>query len=268
MDEKSVKITLALIDQFLEDMHRRGSSRDTLKKYRRDLRAMYGFLPEDKLLTRERFAEWCASLREAGYAERSIASCMAVGNSFLKFLDCTGWRISTRSLKEEPPQPEITRAEYLRLLQTAKEQRRERAYFVVLAICGIGVPVREMPFITVESVLRGEIEIKGKGERHAIRIPPSIQSQLLEYVKREGLTEGSIFVSKNGVPLGRTQIWLEVQKLCKAANVPEEKANPRCLLRLHQNTYDSVRANLSLLIEQAYNHILEEEQSRLDWMKI
>lgn len=267
MDSKSVKITLELIDQFLEDMHRRGSSRDTLKKYQRDLRAMYGFLPEDKLLTRDRFAEWCASLREAGYAERSIASCMAVGNSFLKFLDCTGWRISTRSLKEEPPQPEITRAEYLRLLQTAKEQRRERAYFVVLAICGIGVPVRELPLLTVEGIAQGEIEVKGKGVQHVIRIPRSIQTQLMAYAEREELTQGPIFVSKNGVPLGRTQIWLEVQKLCKAANVPEEKANPRCLLRLHQNTYDAVRSNLSVLIEQAYDHILEEEQTLLGWIK-
>lgn len=267
MDAKSVKITLDLIDQFLAEMNRRGRSRDTVKKYRRDLRALYGFLPEDKLLTQQRFGEWCASLREAGYAERSISSCIAVGNSFLNYLNCADWRMNTGSLKGEQSLPEITRVEYLRLLQTAKDQRQERAYFVILTICGIGVPVREMPFITVEGVRQGAIEIKGKGKRHTIRIPPSIQAQLLAYAARESIASGPIFVTKNGLPLGRTQIWLEVQKLCKLADVPEEKANPRCLLKLHQNTYDSVRANLSLLIEQAYNHILEEEESHLSWEK-
>ena len=49
-------------------------------------------------------------------------------------------------------QPELTRAEYLRLLKAAKLKKSERTYFIIKTICCGGVHVQEIPELTLEAV--------------------------------------------------------------------------------------------------------------------
>ena len=45
----------------------------------------------------------------------------------------------------------------------------------------------------------------------------------------------------------------------------EEKANPRCLWKMYQETCRGIRANIAVLIEQSYQKILEDEQLAMGW---
>ena len=65
--------------------------------------------------------------------------------------------------------------------------------------------------------------------------------------------------------MSRTYVTISIRQLCRAARVPEEKGNPRCLKRLYQSTRAGIEANISLLVEQAHDRLLESEQSHIGW---
>lgn len=98
-----------------------------------------------------------------------------------------------------------------------------------------------------------------------LRIPDGLQSELLDYAKRNGYLSGPIFLTKEGTPMSRTYVSTIIRQLCAAAKVSEEKGNPRCLKRLYQTTRAGIEDNIALLVEQAHNRLLEKEQFEIGW---
>ena len=101
---------------------------------------------------------WKAALLEAKLAPATINVKLAAVNRFLVFL---GWpafrvkplRIQRRLFRDDSR--ELTRPEYLRLLETARTQGRERLALLLETICGTGIRVSEVRYVTVEAVYRG-----------------------------------------------------------------------------------------------------------------
>ena len=56
-----------------------------------------------------------------------------------------------------------------------------------------------------------------------------------------------------------------IRQLCPAAQVPEEKGNPRCLRKLYQATREGMERQVALLVEQAQDRLLEEENLSTGW---
>ena len=68
----------------------------------------------------------------------------------------------------------------------------------------------------------------------------------MEYAKRKNIKSGCVFVTKNGKPLDRSNIWAEMKKLCKYANVDERKVFPHNVRHLfarcfYEATHDVVK---------------------------
>ena len=63
----------------------------------------------------------------------------------------------------------------------------------------------------------------------------------------------------------RSSVWNSVNSVASTARVQPEKANPRCLQRMYQTTYQGVWDNVAALTEQAYQRMLEEEQLTVGW---
>ncbi|MCI8479260.1 MAG: hypothetical protein HFE97_13175 [Oscillospiraceae bacterium] len=68
--------------------------------------------------------------------------------------------------------------------------------------------------------------------------------------------------------MSRTYVTLSIRQLCRAAQVPEEKGNPRCLKRLYQATRSGIEENIALLAEQAHDRLLEQEQLEIGWTEV
>ena len=68
---------------------------------------------------------------------------------------------------------ELTRAEYLRLVQTARRRGDTRLALVLQTICSTGIRVSELQFITVQAVERGYAQVNNKGKRRTILLPPA-----------------------------------------------------------------------------------------------
>ncbi len=162
--------------------------------------------------------------------------------------------------------PELTRNEYLRLLQTAKVLNKERTYLIIKTLCCVGLKINELCQVTVEAAKAGQVVISQHDQpKRSAAIPNVLKGELLDYASRNDIVSGSIFVTKSGKQLNRSNVWHDIQFVCAEAHVPEEKANPRCLWRLHQTTYEGIEHNISVLVTQAYDRMLENEELTIGW---
>lgn len=258
-------LTPAEIARFVEALPRQGYTEETVKRYKHSLDKLWAYLPEDKRLGWDTLPSWREALLAEGYAVRTVNLFISAANSFLEYMNLREYQLGSQMQPEEDIQPELTRTEYLRLLQAARTLGRERTYLLVKLFGTTGLPLQELPKVTVEAVQAGAVTVVSFDIRQVLRLPGCLREELLDYAARMGRRSGPIFVTKKGTPVSRTNVSTDIRRLCGAARVPEEKGNPRCLRKLYLSTYAGIEANISLLVEQAYTRLLETEQLSIAW---
>lgn len=237
------------IDRFRAYLIREEKSPATVEKYLRDARAFHAFAGEREV-TKELVMAWKERLVEKKYAVRSINSMLASLNSLLNFLGWGGCRVKSLKTQRQtycPEERELTKEEYLRLLSAAKDRPQLR--LVMETICGTGIRVSELRFFTVEGVRSGEIEIRCKGKIRTILIPAKLKKLLLDYARKNRIASGMIFVTKQGKPLNRSNIWAQMKKLCRAAGVKASKVFPHNLRKLFARTFYGIEKDIAKLAD-------------------
>ena len=263
--DAGVRLTQEGIERFLSVCAAEGRVEGTLKWYRRGLERLYKDLPEDKTVGQGTLERWRESLLQAGYAASTINSFLSVSNAYLDFAGHREYQLASQLKQESEEQPELTRREYLRLLQTARALDRERVYLLVKLFGSTGLTVQELEKVTVEAVKERKVIITFSRNKQVLGIPEGLQKELLSYARRNGRLSGPIFLTKEGTPMSRTYVSTIIRQLCTAAKVGEEKGNPRCLKRLYQSTRAGIEENIALLVEQAHSRLLEQEQLEIGW---
>lgn len=238
-----------VMEAFRTYLLREEKSGATIEKYLRDARA-FALFAENREMTKELVMAWKESLVESGYTARSINSMLAGVNSLLCFLgleNCKVKNLKTQRQTYCPEEKELSKAEYLRLLEAARDQPQLR--LVMETICGTGIRVSELQFFTVEAVRAGKIEINNKGKTRTILIPGKLKKKLLNWAKKSGIKEGIIFVTKNGNPLDRSNIWAKMKKLCQAAGVAASKVFPHNLRKLFARMFYKIEKDIAKLAD-------------------
>ena len=124
---------------------------------------------------------------------------------------------------------ELTKGEYQKLLESAKQIENQRLYYLMQTICSTGIRVSELKFITVEAVKSRQARINCKGKVRMIWLSGELCRVLLMYIKENNIKSGSVFQTRTGKPLNRSNIWSDMKKLCKLAGVSEKKVFPHNL---------------------------------------
>ena len=259
-----LRLTPDDLEAYLDDLSRRGRVSGTLETYRRNIHALYEDLPEDKMVRPGTLRQWQRELLEGGYSPRTVNARISAANGLVSFLGRRDLQF-VGALEVEDVQPELTRTEYLRLLTTARALDKERLYLLVKLFGCTGIPVQELPRVTVEALKEGRVTVRNSGTVQLLHLPDFLRKELLAYARREGTASGPVFHTKSGKPLGRTAVTDSIKQLSRDARVSEEKASPRCLKRLWQSTQDGIRAQIDLLVEQACDRLMETEQFAVGW---
>ena len=231
------------------------------------MNTLYDYLPEDKLLTAETGAQWKKWLEQQGFSLRTVNARISVLNSFLLYLGRREWQSNDFTRPYNEAQPELTREEYLRLLSAARALSKEKSYLLIKTLGGAGMRIQELPQLTAEAVNEGLVHLERHNhtQKRVLKLPALLQRELQDYMHRNQIESGPVFVSHIGFPLKRSSIYYYVNSISQDARVDEEKANPRCLWKMYQSTYDQIRSHINQLVEQSYQNILEEEQTRIGW---
>ena len=245
--------------RFLENMREHGRTKGTISSYRRNLSKLRKSLPEDGYLDAGLISNWQEELLEKGYSPSTVNGCTATVNSLLDFAGRRDLQAGQLPV-EETPLPELTRNEYLRLLQTAKLLEKRQTYLLVLMFGTVDLPLHALSHVTVVAVREGWIFVPRR-----LRVPPCLRAELLAYAADCGIRSGPVFRTRNGTLMDRGNINVRLQSLARDARVLPEKCNPRCLRKLCVATQEGIRANLELLAEQTYDRLLENESLTVGW---
>lgn len=221
--------------------HLRDEEREpgTIEKYLRDIRAFVTWLDE-RPLDKEASVAWKAHLIEAGYAPSTINSMLIAVNRFFQFQHWGELRVKTIRVQRHlfrSAEKDLTREEYMRLLETADTLGKSRLSLLMETICATGIRVSEVKYITVEAAQAGRAEIALKGKIRTILIPGKLCRKLLKYAKKQKTGSGEIFLTRTGKGVTRRQIWAEMKGLCKRAGVAPSKVFPHNLRHLFARTF-------------------------------
>ena len=235
---KGKKITAKAIAEFEEHLILEEKSTATIEKYIRDVKA-FSVYAQNEVITKEIVIAYKNHLQE-NYAVRSVNSMLASINSLFAFLNWFDLRVKSLKLQQQvfcSEEKELTRAEYKRLCQAAKQKKNKRLNLIIQTICATGIRVSELQYITVEAVKCGEAIANCKSKTRSVFIVKELKQKLLRYAAELEIKSGMIFVTKSGNPINRTNIWREMKTLCKDANVNPQKVFPHNLRHLFARTF-------------------------------
>lgn len=226
-------------------------SENTIEKYIRDVRAFAAYVSETNI-TKESVISYKNKLISDNYAVRSINSMLASLNGLFSFLGWTDLKVKSIKLQRQiycPEEKELTKAEYMRLVNTAKQKGNERLNLLIQTICGTGIRVSELQYVTVESVKCGEAVASLKGKTRSVFIVRELQKKLLRYAAEQKITSGAIFITRNGKAMSRTNIWREMKSLCEQAGVNPQKVFPHNLRHLFARTFYGIEKDIAKLAD-------------------
>ncbi len=222
----------AITERMVSDFHTHliceEKSRNTVEKYLRDVRAFAKFTC-GKEVSKATVIGYKERLLEGGFAVRSINSVLASLNSLFTFLGRQDCKVKTLKVQRQifcPEEKELTKAEYERLCRAARSRYNERLDLILQTICGTGIRVSELPFITAEAVNCGEAVVSLKGKTRTVFLVSSLQKKLLRYIEKQKISSGAVFVTRTGRPMDRTNIWREMKSLCRSAGVDRRRPFP------------------------------------------
>ena len=243
-------ITNEHIENFKNYLINEEKSEATVSKYLHDVTVFAEWLGEREI-EKGAVVEYKAELCEK-YAPASVNATLSSLNCFFAF--CGWYELRVKNLKIQrqifaSTEKELTKTEYEHLLTAAKSKKNERLYLLMQTICSTGIRVSELKFITVEAVERGIAEINCKGKRRQVFLPKELRKMLGRYIREQKIKSGAVFVTKNGNPLDRSNIWSDMKKLCKTANVSEKKVFPHNLRHLFARTFYSIQKDVVRLAD-------------------
>lgn len=267
------RISESLIIQFKHFLIEDEKSDATIQKYMRDLEAFRKFIG-DETITKEQVIRYKKYLKDH-YKPASVNSMLAAVNSFLKRMgwhECVVKPIKIQRQNFRNSERELTKEEYFRLLEAARGKKDFRLYYLMETICSTGIRISELPFITVEAVQTGRTVVSLKGKTRIVLIPRALCQELKRYAEEKNIKSGSIFITKSGRPMERSNILRDMKGLCEAAGVGSEKVFPHNFRHLFACLFYDSEKDLSRLADilghsninttRIYTRVSIEKQAR------
>lgn len=244
------QITRKHIETYHQYLLEEEKSEATISKYLHDIKVFVQWTNSGEL-TKSKVLAYKSHLVE-NYSVASANSMLSSLNSFFNYMGWFDLKVKTIKVQRQifaSGDKELTKIEYERLLKAAKDKNNERLHLLMQTICACGIRVSEVKHITVEAIRTGQAEINCKGKRRKVFLPRELCKMLKNYAQKQKIKSGAVFITKNGKPLDRSNIWSDMKKLCKTANVSEKKVFPHNLRHLFARTYYSLQKDIVRLAD-------------------
>lgn len=247
---KEIRLTEKLLKSFILHLREQEKSNSTIKSYQRELFALQMYI-DDNSVSKEKLIEYKAILSKR-YAPSTCNVAIAAINSFLRYIgreDLFLKPLKVQTKIFESKDRELNKNDYNKLVNVATLNGDEHTTLAIQTICATGIRVSELQYITVEALKSGQAQVNNKGKNRVIFIPRALSTMLKKYVINHNIASGPIFVTRNGKPLDRTNLWRAMKKLCGIAGVKSSKVYPHNLRHLFARTYYQHQKDISRLAD-------------------
>lgn len=241
-------IKFETIESYKKYLTEEEKSQATVDKYIRDITVFYKWT-DGCTIEKKTVLEYKEMLVSA-YSPRSVNSILSSLNSLFDYLDWHDCKVKTLKIQRQifsDKDKELTKSEYMRLLQSAKNNKR--LYYLMQTICSTGLRVSELKYITVDAIKIGQANIHCKGKMRTVILAKQLCKILKQYTKENNIKSGAIFITKTGKPLDRSNIWSDMKKLCDSAGVARSKVFPHNLRHLFARTFYSLQKDIVRLAD-------------------
>ena len=253
------------ISEFLQSEKCVGWNPDTRRYYANCLQDLLAFTRRHGEPTEQLLTDWVAHLKQT-YGRKTVNVHITAANQYFRW--CGRLELMRGHIKSEtttdPPTPTVTRAEYLKLLRTARALGKQRTYLLIKLFATTDLPLQCLDQVTAEVVKAGQGTLDYHGVTIDFRCPPplqleqitaeavkanhilssdgrrtfllcaELQAKLLQYAAGQGITGGKIFLSSNELPLARLSTSQILQKVAHSAGVSPNKVTARTLRDLYR----------------------------------
>ena len=236
---KNYILTNRQIVSFRRHLKQEEREQSTIEKYVRDVKLFEAWL-SGRRVTAEIVTDWKDYLRTKGYKPETINAKLSALNKFFVFMRWLECRIKYLKIQKKlfrGTEKELTKGDYVRLLETADTLRKNRLALLIETICATGIRVSEVRYITMEAVRAGYADVALKGKIRTILLPAKLCRKLQKYARKQKIASGEIFITRTGKGVSRRQIWAEMKALCKKAGVAASKVFPHNLRHLFARTF-------------------------------
>ena len=244
------KITQQDIKNFKSYLQNEERAAATVEKYVRDMLAFREWLGKKKI-DKNIVLAYKEHLIET-YAPVSVNSMLSSLNSLFRFMEWYDCQVKTLKIQRQifaKSERELTKAEYEKLLSAALRKNNRRLYYLMQTICSTGIRISELRYIDAAAVKKGQAIIRCKGKMRVVLLPKQLCKMLTKYLNEQGITEGSVFQTKTGKPLDRSNIWKMLKSLCESAGVSKDKVFPHNFRHLFARTYYSLQKDIVRLAD-------------------
>lgn len=238
------------LEKYIDYLQNEERSIATVCQYERDVLRFVSFL-NLKELTKDVVLQYKQELMEA-YQPVSVNVKLSALNSFFSFIGRDDLKLKLLKIQKSAycsEERELSKSEYFRLIQAAEKKKNKRLALLLQTICGTGIRVSELKYITAAAVNCGEAVIQLKGKTRTILIPKKLQKKLKNYLRRERIVEGPVFITRTGRPLDRSNIWKMMKNLCRDAGVDAKKVFPHNLRHLFARCFYSIDKDIARLAD-------------------
>lgn len=247
---KELKIGMQVMEEFKQYLVLEEKSKATIDQYLRDIFKFLDYMKNDPL-TKERIINY-KELLQKDYSARSVNTMLAALNSFFRWLNHPEFLVKQLKIQQQSfcmEEKELSRQEYFRLVKAARRIGNSRLEMILQTICCTGIRVSELSFITVGAVRQGFAEICCKGKTRRIMIPGDLRKKLLLYIQKKEIKAGTVFTTRSGNTVDRSNIWREMKSIAKEAGVLADKIFPHNLRHLFARCFYEIDKDMAKLAD-------------------
>lgn len=241
----------AMIDEFRLRLEEEEKSSATIDKYIRDVRTFFAYAGVTESINKTTMIAYKEYLITK-YAAASVNSMLTSVNIFLKEMnwhDCVVKILKIQKEAFRAKERDLTKEEYYRLVRAAEKKGNIRLSLIMQTIGSTGIRISELKYITVAAINLGYASVCSKGKRRTVLLPEALCQKLKHYVREKKIQRGSVFVTRTGKNVDRSNVCHEMKALGREAGVMKKKIFPHNLRHLFALTYYRAKKDISHLAD-------------------
>lgn len=238
MEEEKLKKEVAenMLNEYVMDMKKEELSDNTIVKYVADIKQWLEASAEciektDMLLYKETL---CKSYKMASVNSKIISI-----NRYLKWLGLKELIVKTKRIQPKDGLKHIiTKEYYFKMLDYAKNNNKDKIFYIMKTIAQTGIRIGELKFITIEAIQQGATVVWNKGKYRTVYFNEGLCEELLKYCIDAKVKSGIVFLGKAfDKPITPGAVWKNMKYIAKKVGVPEEVVYPHSFRHLFAKEY-------------------------------
>lgn len=229
------------IDGFVLWMHQeRDYSEHTVYSLIDTMKQFYGYFDR---FTNDNCRKFIDILRAKGLKSSTLNSRLAALNIYSKYVRKPIFIRPVKMPKRMSVENVLTENEYDKLISFLLGYRKKEYYYYVRVLSLTGARISEFLQMTWEDILRGEVTLRGKGNKdRRFFFPKALQKEVAEFVKAE---------KKSGLiaPVTARAIREALHLMAVKAGVPKEKTHPHAFRHFFAKMYLKKNKDITMLAD-------------------